>query len=88
MNTLLNVSPRTSSGKSAGETPDEICIKLASQIEKRIGKVFVYKKSENPNSLEIFRNQEIDRFNALIKTVKTTLVDLQKAIKVKFYKIF
>lgn len=39
------------------------------------------KKIENPNSLDIFRWQEVDRFNKLIKVMKKSLGDLQKAIK-------
>ena len=44
----------------------------------RIGEV---KKIENPNSLDIFRMQEVERFNILIKVMKKSLSDLQKAIK-------
>ena len=39
------------------------------------------KKSDNPNSLDIFRMQEVERFNILIKVMKKSLGDLQKAIK-------
>ena len=39
------------------------------------------KKIENPNSLDIFKLQEVDRFNKLIKVMKKSLSDLQKAIK-------
>lgn len=39
------------------------------------------RKTDNPTSLDIFRAQEVDRFNILLKSMKKTLVDLQKAIK-------
>ena len=39
------------------------------------------KKIEEPNSLDIFRMQEVERFNKLIKVMKKSLSDLQKAIK-------
>jgi dynein heavy chain len=39
------------------------------------------KKIENPSSLDIFRMQEVERFNILIKVMKKSLSDLQKAIK-------
>jgi dynein heavy chain len=39
------------------------------------------KKIENPNSLDIFKSQEVERFNKLLKIMKKTLADLQKAIK-------
>lgn len=40
-----------------------------------------YKASANPDSLEVFRNQEIDRYNVLISTMSKTLIELKKAIK-------
>ena len=39
------------------------------------------KKLDEPNSLDIFRMQEVERFNALISIIKRSLSDLQKAIK-------
>ena len=39
------------------------------------------KKIEDQNSLDIFKLQEVDRFNQLIKVIKKSLSDLQKAIK-------
>lgn len=39
------------------------------------------KKIDNPNSLDIFKLQEVDRFNVLIKVMKKSLSELQKAIK-------
>ena len=39
------------------------------------------KKIEEPNSLDIFRMQEVERFNLLIGIIKRSLSDLQKAIK-------
>lgn len=39
------------------------------------------KKNDQPNSLDIFRMQEVERFNKLIKVMKKSLGDLQKAIK-------
>lgn len=39
------------------------------------------KKIDDPNSLDIFRSQEVERFNILITVIKRSLSDLQKAIK-------
>lgn len=36
---------------------------------------------DNPISLDIFKMQEVDRFNILLRAIKKSLVDLQKAIK-------
>lgn len=38
-------------------------------------------KIDDPNSLDIFRSQEVQRFNKLISVMKKSLSDLQKAIK-------
>lgn len=81
MDTLLEVSPRSSGGKSAGVSPDYIVATLAANLEKIVPDVISYEKSQDIKSLEIFRNQEIDRFNILIKKVKSSLVALQNAIK-------
>lgn len=81
MDTLQNVSPRSGGGKSGEESPDDIATKLAQQIEQQICPPFNYKLPENPDSLDIFKSQEIERYNVLIKTLKFTLHEIQKAIK-------
>jgi len=81
MDTLLFISPRQTDSKGIGESPDEIASRLAASIEKMIVNPLQYKVSENPKSLEIYRNQEIDRYNILIRVMKRTLAELQKAIK-------
>ena len=37
-------------------------------------------QAESASSLHIFRSQEIDRFNKLLKTMKKTMLDLIDAI--------
>jgi dynein heavy chain len=54
---------------------------MAKEIESRMPDAIEVKKIENPNSLDIFRMQEVERFNVLIKVMKKSLSDLQKAIK-------
>ena len=39
------------------------------------------KKIEDPSSLDVFKQQEVERFNLLIVIIKRSLSDLQKAIK-------
>mgnify|MGYP001011385210 CR=1 FL=1 len=78
--TLLSVQPRATGDKS-GESPDEIGERIAKDIETRLPELLPIKKVENPNSLDIFKSQEVDRFNKLLKVMRKTLVDLQKAIK-------
>lgn len=74
------MQPRTSGDKS-GESPDEIGERIAKEIESKMPELLPVKKIENPNSLDIFKAQEVERFNKLLKVMKKTLMDLQKAIK-------
>lgn len=76
------MQPRTAGGgDKAGESPDEIGERIAKEIEGRMPELLPVKKIEEPNSLDIFRMQEVERFNKLIKVMKKSLSDLQKAIK-------
>jgi dynein heavy chain, axonemal len=79
--TLLSMQPRTTSSAKSGETPDEIGDRMAREIETRIPDLLPVRKIEDPNSLDIFRMQEVERFNLLIVIIKKSLSDLQKAIK-------
>ena len=54
---------------------------MAKEIEVRMPDLLPMKRIEDPNSLDIFRLQEVERFNALISVIKRSLSDLQKAIK-------
>jgi dynein heavy chain, axonemal len=76
------MQPRSSGGSAkVGETPDEIGERMAKEIEARMPDILVVKKTDDPNSLDIFRLQEVERFNILIGVIKRSLSDLQKAIK-------
>ena len=54
---------------------------MAKEIEARMPDLLPNKKLDEPNSLDIFRLQEVERFNSLINIIKRSLSDLQKAIK-------
>ena len=76
------MQPRSSGGgDKAGETPDEVAERMAKEFESKMPDHLPNKKIENPNSMDIFKMQEVDRFNKLIKVMKRSLSDLQKAIK-------
>ena len=58
--TLLSMQPRTAGGSvKAGETPDEIAERIAKEFEARMPEALPNKKVEEPNSLDIFRMQEV-----------------------------
>ena len=82
MSTCILIAPRSVSAKGAGLTPDQVAEHLAVAIQKRLLPPFKYNADqEHMNSLDIYRNQEVDRFNALIRVMSRTLTDIQKAIK-------
>ncbi|XP_058967936.2 dynein axonemal heavy chain 6 [Pocillopora verrucosa] len=88
--TVLEVQPRLASGGS-GKTSDEIVYELADSIlsklpvlldmEKADKAIFDTDEKGRVNSLTTVLGQEVDRFNSLLKVIKTSLQQLQKAIK-------
>lgn len=80
LDTLLQVSPKTADGGAAGVSNDDLVARLAEDIERRLEAEIEYNKEEG-GSMNVFRNQEIVRFNKLLRAMKRTLSDLQKAIK-------
>ncbi|KAK3733193.1 hypothetical protein QZH41_008554, partial [Actinostola sp. cb2023] len=88
--TVLEVQPRLAS--SGGEkTNDEIVYELADSIMSKLPDVLDMEKAEKSlfevdekgryNSLTTVLGQEVDRFNNLLKVIKNSLSQLQKAIK-------
>ena len=88
--TILMMQPRVASGGS-GKTPDELaqdlCRDIAARLpgqldrEKAHPATFATTESGQPASLGVFVGQEIDRFNRLLKVMKHTLDQLDKAIE-------
>ncbi|CAJ1438241.1 unnamed protein product, partial [Effrenium voratum] len=86
---ILSVQPRIA---SAGQVrPEQIISEMAEGFLERVPKVMsrkeaspeTYKKTEDGGiiSLGVFHGQEMDRFNALIGCVQSTLITLGKAIR-------
>lgn len=76
MDTLLGIQPRVSGDKGANEKPELLASKIAADIEAKLPTEIVNKRDDNPNSLIIFRSQEIERFNKLLKVMRKSLGDL------------
>ena len=54
------MQPRAAGGSAkVGETPDEIGERMAKEIEARMPELLPIKKLDEPNSLDIFRMQEV-----------------------------
>jgi len=89
LDTVLGLQPR-SAGGGGGRTPDEVVADLARTVEAELpplldmeaaGPTTFVKKGEHMDSLSIVLMQELARFNLLLKTMATSLFDLQRAIR-------
>ncbi|VDK35198.1 unnamed protein product [Taenia asiatica] len=90
LSTILDVQPRTSGGKE-GRTSDEVVYDLAGSLlaalpspialEKARADLFNTDQRGRVNSLTTVLVQEVDRYNHLLKIIKTSLEQLQKAVK-------
>uniref|UniRef100_A0A8C2GSU6 Dynein, axonemal, heavy chain 6 n=1 Tax=Cyprinus carpio TaxID=7962 RepID=A0A8C2GSU6_CYPCA len=89
ISTILEVQPR-SSAAGGGKTNDEVVHELADSILARIPEkldmdaavesLFMQDSNGRVNSLTTVLGQEVDRFNFLLRVLKTSLCTLQKAI--------
>ncbi|XP_075260085.1 dynein axonemal heavy chain 6-like isoform X4 [Convolutriloba macropyga] len=90
VSTILNVQPRMSGG-GGGKSNDEIVYELADNILGKLTSVLDLEQARADmfepdakgriNSLTTVLQQEVVRFNKLLKVIQTTLKELQKAIK-------
>ncbi|KAJ8402442.1 hypothetical protein AAFF_G00369310 [Aldrovandia affinis] len=89
INTILEVQPR-SSAQGGGKSNDEIVHELADSILSKVpvkldmdvALASLFEKDANGrlNSLTTVLGQEVDRFNNLLRVLRTSLCTLQKAI--------
>lgn len=83
--TLLSMNPKSSDKGAGGISNDDLVYELAKNIEMQINDAYgdglKQKKEAEMRSIDVFKAQEIDRFNKLIKIMKKSLNDLQRAIK-------
>jgi len=89
LESVLNLQPRASSSGS-GRSPDEIVKEIAQTIEAELpdkldretaGPTTFIKRGEHMDSLSIVLAQEMERFNILLKVMRETLFELQRAIR-------
>jgi dynein heavy chain len=88
--TVLALQPKTG-GSDEGQSPDEVVDTLAKSIEAGLPpildrenagvKTFVVRDNGQMDSLATVLGQELVKFNRLLNRMKTSLSDLQKAIK-------
>merc|ERR1711871_322953 len=87
---ILELQPRTGGGGGAVKGPDEIVVDIATDIQGRVPEImdiddagpttFVIQDNGLLSSLAIVLQQEIVKFNRLIRKMNSSLVDIKKAI--------
>mmetsp|Transcript_7627 Transcript_7627/g.14387 ORF Transcript_7627/g.14387 Transcript_7627/m.14387 type:complete len:3920 (+) Transcript_7627:928-12687(+) len=91
LTTALSIMPRDSGKGSMGKTPDQMVDELAASILESLP-LLLLKNEAGPStflmdanglmdSMATFLNQEMVRFNYLLKVMRSSLNDLRKAIK-------
>ncbi len=80
MSTLSLVNPKAAAQGAGGVSNNDIALSMALEIQNQLTDFIAYQKTEDMRPLEVFRSQEVDRFNALLKVMKKSLKDLQDAI--------
>ena len=88
--TILMIQPRISGGKAV-KTSEEIVQDMAREIVGNMPKIMDLKRAHIKTfeitsqglmvSLGVFVGQEIDRFNVLLKVMRSSLINLDKAIE-------
>jgi dynein heavy chain len=91
MDTVLMLQPRVGGGEGGGKSPEDLVDDMAAQFEEDMPDLMDREKGA-PGMFEVLDNgamrsldtvllQEMDRFNKLIRTMKSSLKELRKAIK-------
>lgn len=83
--TLLSLQPKTAS--NAGASREDQVLELAADILKKVPEVIDYYGTQKllnanePSPLNVVLLQEIERYNKLLVNIKSSLIDLDKAIQ-------
>ena len=78
--TLSIINPKASGKGSGGISNNDIVLAMAIEIQNQIIDGITLKKTEDMRPLDVFKGQEVDRFNQLVRIIKKSLKDLQNAI--------
>ncbi|XP_057714813.1 dynein axonemal heavy chain 2 isoform X3 [Corythoichthys intestinalis] len=85
--TLLSLQPQVTSASSAGSGPsrEDKVLDLLADVRQTIPNVIDYDGTSSlfldPSPLDVVLLQEIQRYNALLTMIKSSLVELEKGIK-------
>ncbi|KAM4612372.1 dynein axonemal heavy chain 2 [Polymixia lowei] len=83
--TLLSLQPRAA-GPGTGPSPEDKVLELSADVRGKIPALIDYEGTRavvqgDPSPLNVVLLQEIQRYNALLHTVRSSLVELEKGIK-------
>lgn len=91
LNTALSIMPRDSGKGAMGKTPDQLVDELAASILESLPLLLLHNEAGHTTfivdanglmeSMATFLNQEMVRFNKLLRVMRQSLNDLRKAIK-------
>ena len=92
LETVLSIQPRVGGATVGAKSPDEIVLEMAQTLEAEVptdmdveteAALGLFDRTETGqlNSLSVVLGQEIDRFNRLTQRLRSSLAELQKAIK-------
>ncbi|XP_053575482.1 dynein axonemal heavy chain 2 [Bombina bombina] len=85
--TLLSLKPQiTPAGQGGGQTQEEKVLELVADVRQKIPQEIDYEGtrkvlSDDPNPLNVVLLQEIQRYNALLHTIRSSLLDLERGIQ-------
>ncbi|CAI5672498.1 unnamed protein product [Oreochromis niloticus] len=84
--TLLSLQPQVTSKTAAGGSREDKVLELLTDVRGKIPKCIEYEGTrtlllDNPSPLNVVLLQEIQRYNSLLSTIKSSLVELEKGIK-------
>ncbi|XP_072006034.1 dynein axonemal heavy chain 2 [Engystomops pustulosus] len=84
--TLLSLQPQVTQSVAGGPTREEKVMELLNDVRQKIPQEIDYEGtrkmlSDDPNPLNVVLLQEIQRYNALLSTIRSSLLDLEKGIQ-------
>ncbi|XP_043933259.1 dynein axonemal heavy chain 2 [Protopterus annectens] len=84
--TLLSLQPQITPASSGGQSREEKVLELSADVLEKIPDEIDYEGTrkvlaDDPSPLNVVLLQEIQRYNALLQTIRSSLVELEKGIQ-------
>lgn len=78
---FISLSEPNSRSIGGSRKPDEFVLDLIAKFKERLPKQIAIRDIDYNKSLLVFRNQEAERFNSLLKSIAESLDDLEMCVK-------